>query len=575
MSAIPSSPSATAGNRPVGDAPDGELGYCAFISYSHADTTWATWLLRRLEGYRVPERFHGRDAPIGKVGARIAPVFRDRDELPTADDLGEAVQKALRRSATLVVICSQTAARSRWVNEEVIQFKRLGRSGRVFALIVAGEPNAKDPAQECFPPALRFTVGAEGVVPEKPVELIAADAREHADGKGDAFIRLVAGMLGVGFDDLRQREMQRRHRRRMWIAIGATAGLAITIGLVSLALVARNDARRRQQNSEEYMAKMLERLKTRLEKADRLDVLDEAGANAMAYFQSLNPRDLTDKTNTQQAKVLTQLGQIRLRQLRFDEAKVAFTEAFTRASALAARHPRDGEMLFERAQAEYWVGNIHRRQGNRAQAREWMVRYRDSGAALLALNSAEPRWQEELAWGHHNLAVLDLERDKLEEARRGFLGELAILARLSDAKPADLSLRDRIVDANSWLGTIAERSGDLREAEARCAEQVTRMEAIVRAEPDNAMRRIWLAEKLGLHASILAIVDQRSVALGCRVRAREMFDALIVGDPKNMELLGRAINCRAREAHLVAFAGDLPRVRQLVQEVRQDKLSAH
>ena len=89
--------------------------YRAFLSYSHADTKWATWLLRRLEGYRVPERFHGRAAPIGEIGARLAPVFRDRDELPTADDLGDAVRDALARSATLIVICSPTAARSRWV----------------------------------------------------------------------------------------------------------------------------------------------------------------------------------------------------------------------------------------------------------------------------------------------------------------------------------------------------------------------------------------------------------------------------------------------------------------------------
>ncbi len=60
--------------------------------------------MRRLEGYRVPERLRGRVAPIGEVGARLAPIFRDRDELPTADDLGEAVQEALQQSATLIVI---------------------------------------------------------------------------------------------------------------------------------------------------------------------------------------------------------------------------------------------------------------------------------------------------------------------------------------------------------------------------------------------------------------------------------------------------------------------------------------
>jgi len=112
--------------------------YRVFISYSHADTTWANWLMKKLEGYRVPARFHGRAAPVGEIGPRLAPVFRDRDELPTTSDLGETIRAALRESATLVVICSPSAAKSRWVQEEIIAFKRLHGSQHVFAFIVAG-----------------------------------------------------------------------------------------------------------------------------------------------------------------------------------------------------------------------------------------------------------------------------------------------------------------------------------------------------------------------------------------------------------------------------------------------------
>ena len=104
--------------------------YRAFISYSHADSAWARWLVRRLESFRVPPRFHGIRAPIGLVGARIAPVFRDRDELPTTSDLGETIRTALRQSATLIVVCSPTSAKSRWVQEEILAFKRMGGSAR-------------------------------------------------------------------------------------------------------------------------------------------------------------------------------------------------------------------------------------------------------------------------------------------------------------------------------------------------------------------------------------------------------------------------------------------------------------
>ena len=65
--------------------------YRAFISYSHRDERWAAWLHKSLERYRVPRRLVGRATPMGAVPARIAPVFRDREELPTATDLSRVV----------------------------------------------------------------------------------------------------------------------------------------------------------------------------------------------------------------------------------------------------------------------------------------------------------------------------------------------------------------------------------------------------------------------------------------------------------------------------------------------------
>ncbi len=69
-------------------------------------------------------------------------------------------------SACQIVICSPQAAKSKWVNEEILAFKRLGREDRIFCLIVGGEPNATDMPgredEECFPPALRFRLGQDG-----------------------------------------------------------------------------------------------------------------------------------------------------------------------------------------------------------------------------------------------------------------------------------------------------------------------------------------------------------------------------------------------------------------------------
>jgi tetratricopeptide (TPR) repeat protein len=134
------------------------------------------------------------------------------------------------------------------VNEEILAFKRLGREDRIFALIVGGEPYASYDAahadEECFPPALRYRLGADGELSTVRTEPIAADARPGKDGRGNAKLKLIAGLLAVGFDALRQREQHRRQRQLFAIASGAIAGMVITSGLAAAALIARATAQR-------------------------------------------------------------------------------------------------------------------------------------------------------------------------------------------------------------------------------------------------------------------------------------------------------------------------------------------
>ena len=228
--------------------------YKAFISYSHSDEKWARWLHKSLENYRVPKRLVGRETSMGNVPARLAPVFRDREELASATDLGNKLTEALESSAVQIVICSMASAKSHWVNEEIKAFKRLGRSDRIFSLIVDGEPysSGKEGIEhfECFPPALRFKLGEDGELSDEPAEPIAADARQGKDGKANARVKLLAGILGLGFDDLRQRELQRRNRRLALITGSAVVGMVVAIGLATTAVIARNEAERQRARAE-------------------------------------------------------------------------------------------------------------------------------------------------------------------------------------------------------------------------------------------------------------------------------------------------------------------------------------
>jgi WD40 repeat protein len=233
--------------------------YWAFISYSHTDKACGDWLHKSLETYRVPRRLVGRESRDGPIPPRLFPIFRDREELPVSADLSGNINEALRESRYLIVVCSPRAASSRWVGEEIKTFKRLGREDRILALIVDGEPNASDGKpgfkveDECFHEAMRYRWSEDGTPSDIPSEPIAADAREGKDGKANARLKLIAGLLGVNYDDLRQREQERRLRRARRIGAAALVLVAIFAGLAIWATLAANEAARQRHQTQRLL----------------------------------------------------------------------------------------------------------------------------------------------------------------------------------------------------------------------------------------------------------------------------------------------------------------------------------
>ena len=276
----------------------------AFISYSHADGAWASWLQKALEGYRVPKHLVGSKGEFGEVPRRVAPVFRDREDLSSASDLSGKVKEALEASETLIVVCSPSARKSEWVSEEVRYFHELGRSDRIHAVIVDGDPTSKDPSEQCFPAAL--VEAPDGSI----LEPLAADARKWADGRLLAKLKVVSGILGIPLDALRRRDMQRR--QRLWMA-SMTGTLAITVIMAVLAITAitaRNAAENRREHAEELVGYMVGDLKTKLDEVGRLDILEGMGGRVSEYLESLYPTVVTDYSLNQEAQVWLQLGEV-------------------------------------------------------------------------------------------------------------------------------------------------------------------------------------------------------------------------------------------------------------------------
>src|SRR5436190_8795164 len=218
----------------------------AFISYSQRDKPWDTWLHGALESYRIDKDLIGRDTPAGPVPKTLRPIFRDREDFYAGHSLTEQSRAALEGSQFLIVLCSPNAAKSKYVNEEVRYFKSLGRIGSVIPIILDGKPG--DPERECFPATLRYKLGPDGAPTEELDEVpIAADAQPEGDGKEIAKQKVVAGLLGVGLDEIVRRAEQARKRQvRIWASLAVGFGVLAVLATASavIAVQERNEATR-------------------------------------------------------------------------------------------------------------------------------------------------------------------------------------------------------------------------------------------------------------------------------------------------------------------------------------------
>ena len=124
------------------------------------------------------------------------------------------------------------------------------------------------------------------------------------------FLKLVAGMLGVGLDDLVQRANTRRQRRLAWLAAASLVGNGGDRLLALTAIQARDSARDQRREAEGLVAFMLGDLKDKLEPIGRLDALDGVGAKVLDYYRKQDAADLPDNALLQRSRALSLSAQV-------------------------------------------------------------------------------------------------------------------------------------------------------------------------------------------------------------------------------------------------------------------------
>ncbi len=334
--------------------------------------------------------------------------------------------------------------------------------------------------------------------------------------------------------------------------------------------VARTDAQRRQEQAEALLTFMLGDFRTELKKIGKLSLLDAVGDKAMAHFAALDSKDLTDAALTQQAKALTQIGEIRLDQARYADASKAFEAAYQRSAALVTRHPANADMLFERAQAEFWIGFTARRRGEFSLAREWFTRYRDSANALVKAEGPTLRALRESSSGEHNLAVLEFEQGNWSQAQAGFEAVRQTRERLRAANPADLSIQAQLADNSSWLGRLAESDGRYADALARYGDMNRVLEQLSQSEPNVPRWRARLADGLVFSATVLSFTGELERAAEKLREAQSIYTSLADSDHQNQQWRRLSFSVTLQRAEQAIGRRDLEQAGQILSSVRKE-----
>ena len=195
--------------------PDSQFHYYAFISYSRKDEKVARWLQKKLESYRLPAVLQKQ---YDHVPQKLR-VFRDRTDISCGGSVEDALSQELRASRKLIVISSPHSASSEYVEYEIANFLKLGRAtADILPFIVDGEIDASNPARDCYTETLHR------------LNMNAADAVR--EGRSTAFVRLLASLLDIKYDDIKKREQARRNRKIALLSVAATLLLCFTGALL-------------------------------------------------------------------------------------------------------------------------------------------------------------------------------------------------------------------------------------------------------------------------------------------------------------------------------------------------------
>ena len=435
---------------------------------------------RAIELYSIPKELIGTDIPAGRAPRRFYPVFLDRLELPASASLTDEIQDALARSQYLIVVCSPNSAQSAWVDKEIQAFRDLGRSNRIIALIIDGDPKKKD-SEACFPPSLR------------DIEPVAADLRKGRDGGKMAKLKLISGMLGVSVDTLHQRDTQRSvYRLRSWLALSLFI-LAAQGATIWYASQQRDIANINRGHAEAILNFLVYDLTTELAKIGHPEISDIVRSRIDEYYRQLgpDPDDVRMIAARATAEENTAINDLRFGNV--NKALEGFRASRSIREGLARREPNDPNWLYFLAVSDAYIGNALRVQGDFDGALNF---YRSSLAIMQRIKRTgdlAPIFRHQFAVAYEAIGLIYLDQNRGDDAMQSFAEAMGFVREAPVAGQGAAIDAIALVDVATvydGIGKVWMMRHRLDLAEQSFRKVVETCSRLLNVEPTN---RTWLA----------------------------------------------------------------------------------
>lgn len=425
--------------------------YKAFISYSHKDRKIASWLLKKLETYRLPTAVRAQSKDhFSSQKSGLGSFFRDRENLSAGDHIEGSIFAALSRSEYLIVVCSPNSATSLRVDAEVREFIRARDSQNVLCVIVDGEPGISrviggNTNLECFSPALLHLFLTH--------DPLAADIRPIRDGKRLALSKLIAGLTSNDLTVLLRREQSRRHFK---MTAAASLFGAVVISLVGfgyrakvaedMAIKARIEAELQTERSEGFAEYMIdEMIANQLREAGRIDALDSAIQKVVSYYSDMPDSSLSADSLSRKARAFSYLGSAYMRQDMPVDAKRMLSYARDTANELVSRNPTSNDAAFAHITAlESW-GRYLVQIGDLGSAEPIFRERLEFTETFVSNNPAEYNVMDNYASQHVHLGSVLMRMGEVNEAAKYFEAGLA----------ARQAMLQRYPGSETWLNNLA------------------------------------------------------------------------------------------------------------------------